>query len=40
MMDFVKNNLGTNYINEYYNPSSGANGPHFHFSVRDNFVEI
>tara|TARA_R110000765_G_scaffold158557_1_gene262117 strand:+ start:6 stop:3503 length:3498 start_codon:yes stop_codon:yes gene_type:complete len=40
MVDFVKNNLGTNYINEYYNPSSGASGPHFHFSVRDNFVEI
>jgi len=39
MMDFTKNNLGTNYINEYYNPSIGASGPHFHFSVRDNFVE-
>lgn len=37
---FIKNNPGTNYINEYYNPSSGANGPHFHFSVKSNFVEI
>ena len=37
---FIKNNAGTNYINEYYNPSSGANGPHFHFSVKSNFVEI
>ena len=31
--DFVKTNLGTNYINEYYNPSSDASGPHFHFSI-------
>ena len=36
---FIKNNPGTNYINEYYNPSSGASGPHFHFSVKSNFVE-
>jgi len=40
MRDFVKQNLGTSYINEYYNPSSKATGPHFHFSVSDNFVEI
>ena len=40
MMEFVKSNAGTKYINEYYNPSSGASGPHFHFAVSDNFVEI
>ena len=40
LSNFIKNNPGTNYINEYYNPSSGANGPHFHFSVKSNFVEI
>ena len=33
MRDFVKTNLGTNFINEYYNPSSDASGPHFHFSI-------
>ena len=37
MRDFVKTNLGTNYINEYYNPSSDASGPHFHFSVANKF---
>ena len=40
IIEFVKSNGGTKYINEYYNPSSGASGPHFHFAVSDNLVEI
>lgn len=33
LINFVKENSYSNYINEYYNPSPKASGPHFHFSV-------
>ena len=37
LINFVKENRYSNYINEYYNPSPKASGPHFHFSVANKF---
>ena len=38
--NFTKSNFYANYINEYYNPSSRATGPHFHFSVSGDQYSI